>query len=178
MKTLDVSTLPKTRKEALELGSPLYYTGKRCKHGHVAPRYTISLGTCTECHIETTARYRARNAEKRRAYDKVYREAKPEKSAERQRRYRKRKPEVRRLQTMKRVATEIRATPPWLTPLHRYEMRAIYRRASIMQKIMGANFDVDHIQPLRGADRRGLHVPWNLQVLPSRENRRKSNKVA
>ena len=37
-----------TRKEAAEAGKAQYYTGKECKHGHLAPRYTQS-GTCSAC---------------------------------------------------------------------------------------------------------------------------------
>ena len=40
--------IPRTRKEALKAGAPLYYTGKLCSRGHRAQRLA-SNGTCTEC---------------------------------------------------------------------------------------------------------------------------------
>jgi group I intron endonuclease len=39
--------LPRTRRLAKEQGSPTYFTGDPCKHGHVAPRST--KGACTVC---------------------------------------------------------------------------------------------------------------------------------
>jgi len=73
-----VSKLPKTRAEAKAAGSPRYNTGKPCKHGHVADRFTSS-GSCSEClaprRREGMRRWAAANPEekKRRAaewYDK------------------------------------------------------------------------------------------------------------
>lgn len=37
-----------SRKEAIEKGLRTYFTGKPCKHGHVAERY-VSNGVCVEC---------------------------------------------------------------------------------------------------------------------------------
>ena len=36
------------RKEAIAAGLTKYFTGKPCKHGHIADRYTTT-GTCSEC---------------------------------------------------------------------------------------------------------------------------------
>ena len=43
-----MKSLPTTRAEAKAAGSPRYNTGKPCKHGHIADRFTSS-GTCSEC---------------------------------------------------------------------------------------------------------------------------------
>lgn len=44
----DFSHLPKTRREARDSNSPLYFTGDPCKYGHIKPRYMTS-GTCVAC---------------------------------------------------------------------------------------------------------------------------------
>jgi hypothetical protein len=54
-----VSELPSKRASAKALGSKLYYTGKPCKRGHIAPRYTT--GACTTCSIEIRKDWREKN---------------------------------------------------------------------------------------------------------------------
>lgn len=40
--------LPRTRAEAMALGLPRYFTGKPCRHGHVAERL-VSARSCCDC---------------------------------------------------------------------------------------------------------------------------------
>lgn len=37
-----------TRRQAIERRESKYFTGKPCKHGHIAERYTM-MGNCVEC---------------------------------------------------------------------------------------------------------------------------------
>jgi hypothetical protein len=48
MAQINLDTLPRSRKEALALGSTHYFTGKPCKRGHLATRLTCNTD-CREC---------------------------------------------------------------------------------------------------------------------------------
>lgn len=65
------------------------------------------------------------------------------------------------------------ATPKWVD---RSAIRAIYEECLKRTKETGIQHEVDHIVPLAGVNVRGLHVPWNLQVIRASVNRTKSNK--
>jgi hypothetical protein len=52
---------------------------------------------------------------------------------------------------------------------------AIYKLAANM-RAQGKDVQVDHIIPLNGVNVSGLHVSWNLRIVPSAENRAKGNK--
>ena len=72
-----------------------------------------------------------------------------------------------------RRALKLNATPPWSDRKAIFE---IYLKAKEISKLTGTPHHVDHVYPLVGEGFNGLHVSWNLQVLPWRENLRKSNK--
>lgn len=62
-----------SRKEAIEKGLKVYFTGKPCKYGHVAER-RVDNKTCLECSKERNKEYREQNKEYFKEYDKEYRE--------------------------------------------------------------------------------------------------------
>ena len=193
---MDTTNLPKTRQEAKATGSKYYFTGEPCKHGHVAPRKT--KGICVECmKIEWR-----QAAEKRVEYFREYnkREDVKDRKNEWYEAHRAqviqaaatRPPEVLRQyrnawkannKTQVRADTKARrrkhrlATPKWLTRQQKSEIRQLYQIAITMTKTTGEQYVVDHIVPLRSEFVCGLHVPWNLRVIPRQENLLKSNKL-
>lgn len=53
---------------------------------------------------------------------------------------------------------------------------SFYQLAKELTKEYGIKFVVDHYYPIKGKDSCGLHVPWNMQVIPYIENSMKHNK--
>lgn len=67
------------------------------------------------------------------------------------------------------------ATPYWSDLI---AIGVIYQRCQQVSAATGIQYHVDHIIPIRGANVSGLHVPWNLQIIPATENLAKGNRVA
>jgi hypothetical protein len=74
-----------------------------------------------------------------------------------------------------RRAKKINATPPWLTAIHMAQIQEMYDVAEALLVQTGVPHHVDHIHPLNGDGFNGLHVPWNLQVIPAFDNLSKHN---
>lgn len=81
-----------------------------------------------------------------------------------------------RMKAVFRKESVKRATPAWLSKEQRTQIESVYYHAKDCQIVTGEVYHVDHIVPLQGQDVCGLHVPWNLQVLPAEVNVRKSNR--
>lgn len=183
---------PTTRKAAKLAGKTHYLTGKPCKHGHVALR--LVKGECVECRKLGWAKDNVRRLVyfktsevvkevKRRYYERnrdVVIARAVTRPAEAKRAYRKAwklsHPDLVRADSKSRRRKHRNATPKWLTPMQRAEMRQIYIIARTMTRLTGVQYVVDHIVPLRGDTVCGLHVPWNLQVMTQTENTEKYNK--
>ena len=74
-----------------------------------------------------------------------------------------------------RQQRKTKACPNWLTSFDKTKMSCFYQLAKMRSKESGVEWHVDHIVPLKGKLVCGLHVPWNLQVIPAHENISKSN---
>lgn len=119
---------------------------------------------------ERQKEWRKNNPELVRIYEKRWEEKYPEKSVQcfrdSSRKWRKNNPLKRRAWETLRRAKKMMATPPWVD---KKELEVIYLNCP-------AGYHVDHIIPLKHPLVCGLHVPWNLQYLSSKENIRKHNK--
>lgn len=128
---------------------------------------------------------------KKLAFDKEYRKANKEKVYAMQLDWNKRNPEkvqamakrnrqnnkaVRNANTVKRRLSKLHRTPVWLTAIDHERIQNEYKLASILSKIDGVKWTVDHRIPLQGDLVSGLHVPSNLQVMRASENYAKRNK--
>ncbi len=76
----------------------------------------------------------------------------------------------------KRRAAKLKRTPKWLTKEQFAEIEDFYTIVNDLSWLSEEPLHVDHIVPLQGKNVSGLHVPWNLQILPAKLNLSKSNK--
>lgn len=79
---------------------------------------------------------------------------------------------IRTYQVIRRSAS-ILATPKWANEFYIDE---IYNLAKLRSSVTGFAWDVDHIVPIQSKLVCGLHVESNMQVIPSKENKKKSNR--
>lgn len=83
---------------------------------------------------------------------------------------------IKNAHTAKYRAAKLQRTPVWLTSEHLNTIQKWYVRSNLIKIFTGENWHVDHQVPLQGTNVSGLHVPWNLQLLPMEENSSKRNK--
>jgi 5-methylcytosine-specific restriction endonuclease McrA len=148
-----------SRAEAKEAGELYYFTGHPCKHGHVDKRF-VSTCSCSECVRIQARKNHSQNIEKSRARKLRWQKNNPGKSNANN-----------RLQQLKKL----NRTPSWLSKEDKVFIRCYYQLAAMRSRESGEAWHVDHIVPLSGDNVSGLHVPWNLRVIPAIVNLQKSN---
>jgi len=192
-----------TRAEARARGLKQYFTGRPCKHGHVAPRQVVN-STCTACSnerrnkryydnhdaekaykrdhyvknreyyaIQAAKRY-AENLEARRQANRLYAAKNRESSRERALRWQRENRARYNANMASRRARVRSAQPEWAD---KQEIAKIYSQAKLAEAVTGLKYHVDHIIPLQGKNVCGLHVPWNLQILEATDNLVKGNRI-
>lgn len=179
------------RAKAISEGKSKYFTGRPCKHGHIAER-RVDNGACSVCEAERIKKWFAENpekvkraqrktyanrAEKCRQYAAQYRANNQEKVRES---YRKSKLKNRAYHTYLESQRQKRvkqATPSWLTKEDKQLMIDIYKLSKQIKDEYGIVTAVDHIIPIRGKTVCGLNVPSNLRVVTQKYNSKKSNEI-
>ena len=91
-------------------------------------------------------------------------------------RWRSENPHARAFLSRKYRAAKLNRIPHWLTPDDFKTIEMFYEAAAHFTTVTGVKYAVDHYYPLQGKTVSGLHVPANLQVIPSALNVRKGNK--
>ena len=166
-----------------------FYANKRMKDG---------INTfCIECHkADNVARkainradplfkqaelaykkgYRARTEISRAAYMRQWRVTNKQHVATYSKEYRDTHKARYNFLCQKRKIALLQRTPAWLTADDFWIIEEAYALAQLRTHMLGVDFHVDHIIPLRGKKVSGLHVPTNLRVIPATENQQKTNK--
>ena len=129
--------------------------------------------SCKPCTISTTRKYREANKSFYKQYYKNYRKVHRSKVQEYSRNHYRLNKGSYAESTARRKAAKIRATPVWVTKEHLKEIEDKYWLARDISLVTEGRYHVDHIVPLQSPFVCGLHVPWNLQILPGDINHAK-----
>lgn len=167
-----------SRKEAKKLNLKYYFTGKKCKHGHISKR--DMKGSCYECKLKyerDSKRHLSRvdyqkkymtsyNQKNKREVQKRYYEKNKDRELERSKLKRINNQSYYSSKCAERRAAKKSATPSWFDKL---KVNKVYDMARLY------GFEVDHIVPIVSDLVCGLHCWENLQLLDRGENAKKSN---
>ena len=184
----DASYFPSSCATSRVLGWRFYFTGRRCRKGHLDLRYTSSK-ECRLCRLikneglkDQQSKWSALNKNRKNALSRQHYYDNHQYQLERTRaKWAKNSEAVRKRNlawinrnpgywaqaSAKRRAALLRAIPPWA------DLEAIKEFYSGCPP----GYHVDHIHPLQGKTVCGFHVLENLQYLPASENLRKFNRL-
>lgn len=160
-------------------------TCSKCREEKGLSDFHKGQARCKVCRKESSRAYYRKNREEIRAKQEVYQAENREELNEYARQYRKENPDYYKNKPSwysnsvqaKRRSAKLQRTPNWLSEGQLDQMAYTYWLAKDLERTCGEKYHVDHIVPLQGKEISGLHVPWNLQVLPEKVNLSKGNRV-
>ena len=130
-----------------------------------------------EQYLERKREYYQENKEVIRAKQEEYRKENYDKILETNAKWRKDNPVQAQMSCINYRYRKAKAVPSWLTKEDKANITAIYAECKQTTEETGVPHHVDHIIPINGENVSGLHVAWNLQVVPASYNLSKKNKV-
>ena len=178
-----------SRVHAIGQGLSRYFTGKPCKEGHIAERFVANYTCCTcadnafkkwysdhsDTHLIRVNDWRNRNPETVTRIRQKWNSDNPDKARQSSKNWKRSNPAKVAEHSGRRRAAQDARMPSWLTAADHLEFDSVYKYCAGL-RAAGLDYHVDHIVPLRGKSVSGLHVPWNLQVIPAVENMSKGNR--
>jgi len=173
--------------KARERGLIKYYTGESCPKGHLSPRY-VSSRECVMClkikhkenreskieHYKMVSRaWKKNNPTKNKQITEEWRKDNYTHIQDYSKEYGKTHQAERTAIQNARYAKQKKTTAAWA---NKTDIDAIYAEANRLTKLAGIKYSIDHIIPQTGKFVTGLHVEYNLQIMPKNKNTSKYNK--
>jgi hypothetical protein len=183
--------LPKSKKEAIEQGVKVYYTGNLCKRGGLAFRRLNGDCLCSDCqdfyneikrqwavnnkHIH--AEWRKNNPDKMAKYQSEWTKRNKEQSKQAIKLWKSTNKDAVDASTAKRRASKLQATASWYGELDELVMVEAFDLARLRYRTTGIKWHIDHMIPLQAKEASGIHCASNIQVIPEKLNVSKANKM-
>lgn len=122
--------------------------------------------------LKTNTEWRKNNTKRMAELRKNRYEKNKEHQAKQSKEWYKNNPGYVRAKQAKRRAAKKTAVPSWSD---KKQIKKIYKKAYELTVLTKVKHHVDHIFPLRSNYMCGLHIETNLQIIPAKENIKKSN---
>ena len=127
-------------------------------------------GVPTVWQVQHHQEYRANNRQRMKAYNAEMYAARKDAEKQRCAEYFQQNKAARASYVAKRRASRLNATPQWADAAL---IKLLYATRQYLSQETGEDWHVDHIVPLQGRTVCGLHVHFNLRVVPAKFNLRK-----